>query len=307
MKVQKLHLVGFTSDREGLVFSARKGTKTGRFVIPVDDELVASVQEAQRVRNGSEPERRTRVGREGGEAEAAPRAESMLTPREIQARVRAGWSIDDVAKEAGVDAEWVERFAVPVLAEQELAVQRAQELVYSKPRLGQSAQPLRTSVLWNVLDKGLRIVPDEFDAHWSAYQRADGTWAVRFRYVSRGRVQEAEWDVDFDAGQLTSCNALASRLAYVARGRRRHAPVVEEAPAAPRPRATRHPSAAKKRPTAKRAAPAKRATTTKRTAAKRATTTKQVAPRKRATKKTARATKKTARATKKTARARRAR
>lgn len=36
---------------------------------------------------------------------------SGLTPREIQARIRAGASVAEVAEEAGVDAERIEGFA----------------------------------------------------------------------------------------------------------------------------------------------------------------------------------------------------
>ena len=40
--------------------------------------------------------------------------ESQLTPREIQARVRAGHSLDEVAIAAGISADRVERYAAPV-------------------------------------------------------------------------------------------------------------------------------------------------------------------------------------------------
>jgi len=34
--MQKLHLVGFTPDHDGLILSARKGAKSGKFVVSVD-------------------------------------------------------------------------------------------------------------------------------------------------------------------------------------------------------------------------------------------------------------------------------
>ena len=51
--------------------------------------------------------------------------ESSLTPREIQARVRAGETLEEVARAAGVIPDWVEPFAVPVLAEREFIAQQA--------------------------------------------------------------------------------------------------------------------------------------------------------------------------------------
>ena len=43
--MQQLHLVGFTTDHEGLIFSARKGAKTGSFVLKLDRDwnIVASI------------------------------------------------------------------------------------------------------------------------------------------------------------------------------------------------------------------------------------------------------------------------
>src|SRR5438067_1012604 len=77
------------------------------------------------------------------EGEGRPgRPESALTPREIQARLRTGRTIDEVAREAGVTADWVERFARPILAEQAQIVEVARAMTFSKPRLGPSAEPL---------------------------------------------------------------------------------------------------------------------------------------------------------------------
>src|SRR6478736_4932759 len=43
--------------------------------------------------------------------------ESQLRPREIQARIRAGATVEDVATAAGTDPVRIERFAYPVLLE----------------------------------------------------------------------------------------------------------------------------------------------------------------------------------------------
>ena len=51
--------------------------------------------------------------------------ESQLSPREIQARIRAGGGIDEVAAAAGISAERVERYATPVLAEREHVTEQA--------------------------------------------------------------------------------------------------------------------------------------------------------------------------------------
>src|SRR5688500_20400909 len=45
--------------------------------------------------------------------------ESSLTPRDIQARIRAGETLEDVARVAGIPMDRVERFGAPGIAERE--------------------------------------------------------------------------------------------------------------------------------------------------------------------------------------------
>jgi hypothetical protein len=259
--LRKLHLVGLTTDRDGLIFTARKGSKSGGFIVPLDDDVLAAVVEA-------------RAGRGDGAAAVPdvdlgvvepvprrPRHQSALTPREMQARLRAGRSIDEVAAEAGVDHEWVARFAVPILAEQAQVVELARGLVYAKPRLGESSERLGPSVMQNLSDRGIFLPDDVADAGWSAFQLHDSVWMIRFRYRSRGRNQEAQWEVDVPAGRLLARNRHASDLGYVEGGRRRRliAPDEEATEGEPTPprRPARRPSKAKRAPAKAKRAPAK--------------------------------------------------
>src|SRR5215218_3995375 len=233
--LRKLHLVGLTTDCDGLIFTARKGSKSGGYIVPLDDRVLAAVAEARNEGNGSPAD-------VGAELESVPkrlRSQSALTPREMQARLRAGRSIEEVANEAGVDTEWVARFAVPILAEQAQVVELARALVYAKPRLGESTQPLGQSVLQNLSDRGVFLPDDVANAGWSAFQLHDSVWMVRFRYRARGRDQEAHWEIDVPTGRLRARNRHASDLGYVDPERWRtveeNGDTPEEAPA-PRPR-----------------------------------------------------------------------
>ncbi len=218
--MRKLHVVGFTNDLDGLIFSTRKGAKSGSFVVAIGGELTEKLDEVQRLRNGdletapAPPARRD-------ERERRTRPESLLTPREIQARLRAGRTIEEVAREAGVDIDWVERFAAPILAEQRQVVELARSLTFTKPRLGESAEPLGESVAANLADRGLRVLDDEFDMSWSAFQLRDGVWTVRFRYRNRGREQQATWELDVANNRVVSRDRMGSDLGYVERSRRR--------------------------------------------------------------------------------------
>src|SRR3954463_9759573 len=106
--MQKLHLVGFTPNFDGLILSARKGAKSGSFVVSLDQGLLKQVADAERMRDGGRVDRDTRLS-----SPRLVRPESALSPREMQDRIRTGWSIDEVAAEAGVDLDWVNRFASP--------------------------------------------------------------------------------------------------------------------------------------------------------------------------------------------------
>lgn len=285
--MRKLHLVGLTTDRDGLIFTARKGSKSGGYIVPLDKKVLAAIAAAGDDANGDPAEAPAPMSG----VEVVPkrlRSESALTPREMQARLRAGRTIDEVAAEAGVDTEWVARFAVPILAEQAQVVELARSLVYAKPRLGESSEPLGSSVLQNLSDKGVFLPDDVLNNGWSAFQLHDSVWMVRFRYRSRGRDQEAQWEIDVPTGRLRARNRQASDLGYVGpdrwagEGETDEPPA--EAPAPPPPARRRATPAAKRAPRAARPAP--RAAT----AAKAPRTTARRAP---AKKSSTRATKRT--------------
>jgi hypothetical protein len=179
----------------------------------------------------------------------------------MQARLRAGRTVAAVAAEAGVEVEWVERFAAPVLAEQAAAVARAGQLVLRTPRRGESDRALAASVRRNLVDRGIRLADDEFDAAWSSFQQAADEWLVRFHYRSRGRELDAEWMMEPASGVLTARNRLATELGYVDPGR--HAPLFRELPPA---RVLRDPAAVA--PLAVAAAPGEAAVSPRRRAAK---------------------------------------
>ena len=222
--MKKLHLVGFTKDKDGLILSPRKGAKSGGYVVALDDQLVSSIEQARRQDQGEA------IAPPGDGAPDSPspavdtrraRPRSALSPREIQARLRAGSTIAAVAAQAGVEEEWVLRFADPILAEQAQVVESAQRLTFAKSRLGPSAEPLGQAVQWNLTDRGVRFSDDVFSDCWSAFNLHGARWAVRFTYTSRQRRQMAEWEVDLRERSLTARNRLASDLGHVEPGRRR--------------------------------------------------------------------------------------
>ena len=222
----------------------------------------------------------------GAEAEARiPRAESQISVREMQQRLRAGQSIKQVARAAGVHDDWVQRFAVPIQAEQQQVVRQTLELTFTKARNGKSSQNLGMSVWWNLLDRSVTLPEDGWDTGWSAFLVRGAVWVVRFEYDARKRHFTAEWEVDLKAGTVNSRNRLGTELAYIEPGRRRRvgppppiagglltrpappmespptpapAPAVDEEEAAPPKKRKAPAKKAKQRPAIRKAVPAKK-------------------------------------------------
>lgn len=215
--MQKLHLVGFTPDLDGLILSTRKGAKSGSFLVSIDPGVLKQLVET---RAPAQPA----AARTNGAAPKNPRQsrpESQLGPREMQELLRGGWTLEEVAVEAGVDVDWVSRFAAPVLAEMRLVLEQAHAAVFDRPRVGRSALPLAASVRRNVAERGVRFTDEEFDDCWRAHQLDDVVWVVGFDYQSRGKRQSAEWTIDLETGELMSRGRLGTQLGHVQSARRR--------------------------------------------------------------------------------------
>lgn len=124
--------------------------------------------------------------------------ESALTPREIQARIRAGGSLEDVARAAGMGADWVEPFAAPVFAEREFLAGQAQA---HPVRRGSETIAHRT--LAEVVTDRLASRRVDLDTlSWDAWKLEGRRWAVQVAYNSGKAHREALFT--YDAGSRFS-------------------------------------------------------------------------------------------------------
>ncbi|ATD72913.1 MULTISPECIES: septation protein SepH [Gordonia] len=114
--------------------------------------------------------------------------ESALRPREIQARIRAGASVAEVAAAAGVGVDKIERFAHPVLLERS----RATELAGAAHPIrhdGPAVATLAESVAEGLVAYG----HNPADADWDAWKDDSGYWVVQVAW-SVGRTDNlAHW------------------------------------------------------------------------------------------------------------------
>lgn len=102
---------------------------------------------------------------------------NMLRPKDIQAKIRAGASVEQVAAAAGADIARVERFAHPVLLERSRAAELA---TAAHPVLadGPSVLTLLETVTAVLIARGL----DPESTNWDAWRNEDGRWTVQMAW-----------------------------------------------------------------------------------------------------------------------------
>ncbi|PZG16833.1 DUF3071 domain-containing protein, partial [Spongiactinospora gelatinilytica] len=146
--MQELRLVAVSEDGTYLVLAtAGRGT---RFTLPVDDRLRAAVRG-----NFS------RLGQYEIEVE------SPLRPKEIQARIRAGETAEEIAATAGIPVERVRWFEGPVLQEREYMAQQAQRVAVRLPGESSPGPTLGELVAERLTRRG--VPADEID--WDSAKR----------------------------------------------------------------------------------------------------------------------------------------
>ncbi|NHB83679.1 DUF3071 domain-containing protein [Tessaracoccus sp. HDW20] len=95
-------------------------------------------------------------------------------PREIQARIRSGASVADVAAESGMDPERIEAFAGPVLAEREHIAGAAQATTIRRRGEAGSHRRLGDLIATRLRSRGI----DSDRVVWDAWRQSDLKWRV---------------------------------------------------------------------------------------------------------------------------------
>ena len=171
--MQELRLVAVSEDGSYAILAVPG--RSGRFLLPIDDRL-----------------RTVAKGQFSRLAQYEIEVENPLRPKEIQDRIRAGETADEIADAAGIPPDRVRRFEGPVLAERQYQAQEAQRAtirgrsdVGPGPRLGDI-----------VAERLAELGASPDDARWDSSKRPDGNWQVQLRFLADGRSQVAEWIYD---------------------------------------------------------------------------------------------------------------
>ncbi len=173
MPMQELRLVAVSEDGSYAVLAVPG--RGGRFSLPIDDRL-----------------RTVARGQFSRLAQYEIEVENPLRPKEIQDRIRAGETADEIADTAGLPIERVRRFEGPVLAERAYRAQEAQRATIRSPGDSGPGPRLGDIVAERLAECGAS--PD--DAQWDSRKRADGSWQVQLMFSTGNRPQMAEWVFD---------------------------------------------------------------------------------------------------------------
>jgi hypothetical protein len=196
-----LVVVGLSEDHGLLVLIDEDGQT---FAIPVDDATSAiagrsPARTASRYATATENAGRSRSAED-------PMSNDALRPRDIQARIRAGASVEDVIAESGMERDHVERYAGPMLAERDHVATLARTTEIRRDMA--SDVSLSRAVAERLTPLGV----DESSADWDAWRREDGRWVVRIAYTFGREERRGHWVFDPRARSLVVDDAEARWL-----------------------------------------------------------------------------------------------
>ena len=190
--MRELNVVGLDVDGKRIICEA--ADSGDKFILHPDDRLHAAL-------------RGDRIGAIKPTTE--PEVPNVLRPRDIQARIRAGASVDQVAATAGVERHRVERFAHPVLLERSRAAELA---TAAHPVLadGPAVMTLLETITTVLISRGL----DPESTNWDAWRNEDGRWTVQLSWKA-GRsdnVAHFRFTPGSHGGTVTAFDDAASEL-----------------------------------------------------------------------------------------------
>jgi Protein of unknown function (DUF3071) len=172
--MQELRFVAVSEDGSYAVLAVPG--RSARFTLPIDERL-----------------RAVALGQTSRLAQYEIEVESPLRPKEIQARIRAGETAEEIADAAGIPVERVRWFEGPVLAERAYIAQQAQAASVRRPGDSSGPGPRLADIVPSRL-KAAGADPD--DGQWDSRKRGDGNWQLTLTFTAAGRLHVAEWMFD---------------------------------------------------------------------------------------------------------------
>ncbi|HWA66529.1 MAG TPA: septation protein SepH [Mycobacteriales bacterium] len=168
--------------------------------------------------------------------------ESELSPKEIQARLRAGDSVEQVARAARIPVARIMIYATPVISERERIIDQARAAKLRRPRGPESTTTLGNAVTQRLTEvAGLQ--PETVE--WTAKRREDASWLITLSFAARGGTRSAQWVWRPHGRDLTAYNPLGSRMGTLDTAAPAKKRPASTAAKAPQPRRSAAPAASR--------------------------------------------------------------
>lgn len=124
-------------------------------------------------------------------------ATQTISVKEIQRRLRAGESFEQIAREGQTTVDKVERFSGPIMQEREYILSNARSLIMRKDA-HRTDLTFGDVVLAKLAPRGVDI--DQIS--WNTWRLADGTWHIELHYPNRDGNGIATWNFDLSRRAL---------------------------------------------------------------------------------------------------------
>jgi len=138
-----------------------------------------------------------------------PGTARKLSPREIQAHIRAGMSGEDVAAITGAPLEYVQRYEGPVLAEREFVIESALAVPV---QLAVEADPLAGAVTFGSVIRRRLADAHAIGERWASWKEEGAGWIVKLTFVAETIERDARWSFDPKKSALAPLNQEAISL-----------------------------------------------------------------------------------------------
>ena len=187
--MSELRLTGKTPDGVHLALTDQNGAE---FSLRISDILRATVNQP---RLTSVP-----IGDEN----------EVMSVKEMQRRLRAGETMDSIARDGNISVEKVERFASPILQERIFIIDQVHGL--SPRREGKDGGRDHLTFIELVISKLSPRGVDIDALNWNTWRIEDGTWTIELHYPNREGSGVAQFSYD---GQRRSISALDDNAAWM--------------------------------------------------------------------------------------------
>lgn len=184
--MSEFRLIGRSDDGNELLLESIEG-QSHRLLI--DDKLRALVNQPRLVVVADEDE------------------QSLLTVKEVQARLRGGESIDSIARTSDWSPQKIEKFSGPIMQERAYVIGLA---LIAQLRKEKQSPTLSAATISQLAPRGV----DMSLVEWNTWRLPDGSWNIILFYPTKdGSMSEANWSFNLSNRNLEALDQGAAWIA----------------------------------------------------------------------------------------------